>query len=188
MNGETSAKTWLVLVFQFPKGAGSQRVRIWRRLQGIGAIAIKSSVYVLPANEQCQEDFEWLLTELAAAGAEATLLESKLITGLDDAQLRELFIEARNKDYVALEEDIENIRVGIADDTNVTPEALQTMRQAHRRARKRMADIEAIDFFGANGQETAQAALWALEERLAAHESPESEGNLVKQQPEVNDL
>jgi len=173
MSASKSAKSWLVLVFQFPKGAGSQRVKAWRRLQSTGAVAIKNSVYVLPRNEQSQEDFEWLLAELSAAGADAALLESRLISGLDDQQVRELFDAARNKDYAEVKRDIDDAGQEL---TTATPEALQSARQALGRARKRMSEIEAIDFFGAPGHETAQASLWSLEERITSQETPASGG------------
>ena len=44
------------------------RVKIWRRLQGIGAIAVKNAVHVLPMSEEAQEDFEWLLREIEEGG------------------------------------------------------------------------------------------------------------------------
>jgi len=35
-------------------------VKIWRRLQRLGAVGIKNSVYVLPAGEQAHEDLNWV--------------------------------------------------------------------------------------------------------------------------------
>ena len=47
---------WLMLIHQLPPKPDYFRVKIWRRLQRLGAVAIKNSVYVLPKNEQTQED------------------------------------------------------------------------------------------------------------------------------------
>jgi len=185
MSTAQSAKSWLVLVFQFPGGAGSQRVKAWRRLQGTGAVAIKNSVYVLPRNEQSQEDFEWLLAELNAAGADAALLESRFISGLDDHQVRELFNAARNKDYAELQRDIDDAGQAL---TNATPEALQAVRQVLARAQKRFSEIEALDFFGAPGHETTQAALWSLEERITSNEAPASGGEDNMNEAPIVDL
>jgi len=38
---------WLLLIHQLPAKPDYFRVKVWRRLQLIGAVAIKSSVYVL---------------------------------------------------------------------------------------------------------------------------------------------
>ena len=168
MTAPQAGMNWLVLVFQFPKGSGSERVKIWRRLQSIGAIAIKNSMYVLPRSEQAREDFEWLVAELTARGADAALLESRFISGLDDLRLREMFNTARDRDYAELKQDIDTLSADLAPGTKAGPEALQSARQALGRARRRLADIEAIDFFGAPELEGAQASLWALDERLAS--------------------
>jgi hypothetical protein len=58
------ALSWLLLIHQLPAHPAYLRVKIWRRLQGIGAVAIKNAVHALPMNEETQEDFEWLLREI----------------------------------------------------------------------------------------------------------------------------
>src|SRR5262249_33053572 len=43
------------------------RVRVWRRLQQVGAVAIKNSVYALPLSDSAREDFQWIARELSAS-------------------------------------------------------------------------------------------------------------------------
>src|SRR5215813_10720652 len=96
---------WLLLIHQLPAKPAYLRVKVWRRLQALGAIAVKNSVYALPAGEQAQEDFDWLLKEILEAGGEALVCEARLIDGLGDAEVRGLFDAARDKDYAALAEE-----------------------------------------------------------------------------------
>ncbi|WP_448192987.1 hypothetical protein [Azospirillum sp. sgz301742] len=42
---------WLLLAHQLPPKPAYFRVKVWRRLQGLGAVAIKNSLYALPAGE-----------------------------------------------------------------------------------------------------------------------------------------
>src|SRR5437899_2730546 len=42
---------WLLLVHQLPPRPSHVRVKTWRRLQELGAIALKNSVYVLPNSD-----------------------------------------------------------------------------------------------------------------------------------------
>jgi len=42
---------WLPLVRQISPKPAYLRVKIWRRLQALGAVAIKNSVYVIPKDE-----------------------------------------------------------------------------------------------------------------------------------------
>ncbi len=55
---------WLLLIHQLPAKPAYARVKIWRRLKGLGAVTVKNSVYVLPANAETQEDFTWLVKEI----------------------------------------------------------------------------------------------------------------------------
>src|ERR1700727_1454994 len=93
---------WLLLIHQLPAKPAYFRVKIWRRLQGLGAVAVKNAVYALPANEQTLEDFEWLLKEIVEGGGEAMVCGARLIGGLSDQEVRTLFNAARDDDYEAL--------------------------------------------------------------------------------------
>ena len=109
MNVATSAvlaHSWLLLIHQIPAKPAYLRVKIWRRLQGIGAIAVKNAVHVLPMNEETQEDFEWLLREIEQGGGEALICEARLIDGLSDQEIRALFDKARDADYAQLVKDV----------------------------------------------------------------------------------
>src|SRR5215204_4555301 len=97
-NTETSGNRWLLLIHQLPAKPAYFRVKIWR-LQALGAVGVKNAVYALPANEQTQEDFEWLLREISEGGGEAMLCEARLIEGLSDQEVRALFNLARDEDY-----------------------------------------------------------------------------------------
>src|SRR5213075_2365161 len=93
------ADRWLLLIHQLPAKPAYLRVKVWRRLQALGAVTVKNSVYALPADEQTQEDFEWLLKEIAEGGGEAMICEARLIDGLCDQELRSLFNATRDADY-----------------------------------------------------------------------------------------
>ncbi len=44
------------MIHQLPPKPTNLRVRIWRKLQKLGAVAIKNSVYVLPATEKAHDN------------------------------------------------------------------------------------------------------------------------------------
>ncbi len=82
---------WLLLIHQLPPKPDYFRVKIWRRLQAIGAVAIKNSVYVLPFNDEAMEDFQWLRREITAGGGEATVCRASFVDGMSDRQMEALF-------------------------------------------------------------------------------------------------
>ena len=66
-----TAERWLLLIHQLPARPAYLRVKVWRRLQALGAAAVKNAVYALPEGERAREDFAWLLREIASGGGEA---------------------------------------------------------------------------------------------------------------------
>ncbi|WP_371349206.1 chromate resistance protein ChrB domain-containing protein [Ancylobacter sp. IITR112] len=168
---------WLLLIHQLPSKPAYFRVKIWRRLQGIGAVAVKSTVYALPANAETQEDFEWLLKEIVEGGGEAMVCEARLIDGLSDAQARALFDAARDEDYEAIVKEARALSARF--EAASTPEEKAEARTQTARLRKRVADVAVIDFFGATGRLSAESLIAELERRLA------EETDMAKEQPDA---
>src|SRR5262245_1632535 len=104
--GEIVSKApWLLLIHQLPAKPAYARVKVWRRLQTLGAVLVKNAVYALPSNEETQEDFAWVAREIDELGGEAFVCEAELVEGLGDIELRQMFITARNEDYARLAEE-----------------------------------------------------------------------------------
>jgi hypothetical protein len=160
---------WLVLIHQLPPKPAYLRVKVWRRLQALGAVPIKNSVYVLPNTEDAREDFEWMLREIQQEGGEASLCEARLVDGLTDDQVRTSFQTARESDYRTLATDVRTLaretlpRAG----RSLSEEARAQIEAALLRFRKRLSDIGKLDFFGAPGREAVEGLLSDLDGRLA---------------------
>jgi hypothetical protein len=159
-------RVWLLLLQQIPKTPGYLRVKIWRRLQRIGAVAVKNGVYALPRSEEHNEDLRWVMEEIVSGGGEATLVEAAFIDGLSDREVEALFHHARDADYAGLARQIRALakrvpsRGKIGDQRRVALEAqLKDLREAY-------AAVEAIDFFSSSGREATRGLLEELEKRL----------------------
>ena len=157
---------WLLLIHQLPPKPNYFRVKIWRRLQRLGAVAIKNSVYVLPKNDQTQEDFQWALREIVAGGGEASLCEARFVEGLSDAQVEALFQEARAADYDEVAKEARRVAEGPLDEGE-TPDGRRTQVEIDvARLKRRLAEVVAIDFFGAQGREIAAGLVSGVEARM----------------------
>ncbi|MEW6267828.1 MAG: chromate resistance protein ChrB domain-containing protein [Thermodesulfobacteriota bacterium] len=168
MEGAAAGNTWLVLIHQLPPKPASLRVKVWRRLQGVGAVPIKNSVYVLPSTDEAREDLEWVLREIQQDGGEASLCEARLVDGLTDDEIRSSFRAAREADYREL---ATQVRAFARDALPSRARALSTEQQAAvesalARFRKRFADVMKVDFFGAPGREAVEGLLADLDSRL----------------------
>jgi hypothetical protein len=156
---------WLVLIHQIPPKPNYFRVKIWRRLQRLGAVAVKNSVYLLPKGDQAQEDFQWVVREIAEGGGEAMLCEARFVEGLTDEQIEELFQAARSSDYHQIAEDARHIAKSFPHDLTAEKKRARAAAEVER-LKQRLAEVTAIDFFGAPGQEAAQGLVSELESKL----------------------
>jgi hypothetical protein len=159
-----SRDRWLLLIHQLPAKPAYFRVKIWRRLQALGAVAVKNAVYALPASDQAQEDFEWVLKEISEGGGEAMICEARLIDGLSDQEVRALFNAAREEDYDLLAKDARTLADTLRQ--NPAPSAKAEAKAQLAKLKARENQILAIDFFGANGREPLDGLLAELEDSL----------------------
>lgn len=160
-----SPASWLLLIHQIPPKPAYLRVKIWRRLQALGSVPIKSSVYALPNTEGAREDFEWILREIIKEGGEATLCEARLVDGLTDEEVQRSFHAARDADYGEIAEAARKIEKGLP--RKALPETHKAQLQTElTRIRRRLTEVARIDFFGAPGREAAEGRVSGLEARL----------------------
>ncbi|HVZ75489.1 MAG TPA: chromate resistance protein ChrB domain-containing protein [Polyangia bacterium] len=164
----STAPRWLLLIHQLPPSPAYVRVKTARQLQKIGAVAVKSSVYVLPNTEAARESFEWLAKEIAAAGGEATLCESSFVGGTSNEAIEASFHAARRRDYDAVGVEARAALRSLGRAARLTDEKRATGEAALARLRRRLAETVDIDFFGAPGREAVAALVAQLERRLVS--------------------
>ena len=145
----------MVLIHHLPPKPDYLRVKVRRKLQRIGAVALKNSVYVLPRSDEALEDFQWLRREIVAEGGEAMLLDSDFLEGVPNGVLEQMGREERDREYREFLETLDSLTS--PTDTDVA------------RLRRQLAEIVRRDHFGASGRDAAEFALRALSQR----ESPE---------------
>jgi hypothetical protein len=167
-SGPRSNGKWLLLIHQIPPKPDYFRVKVRRRLQRMGAVALKNSVYVLPARDETAEDFRWLLREIAADGGEATICEAAFIEGITQPELEAMFAAERDADYAELVVAVQ--RLGsrsepVSDDA----EQIADLATELGGLRRRLEEIQAMDYFGAPGRRAAERAITTVETRLSRH-------------------
>ena len=158
---------WLLLIHQIPIKPAYFRVKIWRRLQSLGAVAIKNAVYVIPRNEESFEDFQWILREIVEGGGEASICGVGFLEGLTDEQVEALFQAARDSDYAQIAEEARSL----LDSVPSTPAAMTDEEKAGlevvlTRLKKKFTTVTGLDFFGAPGRESTETVLEQLAARL----------------------
>jgi len=174
---------WYLLVHQIPPKPDYLRVKIGRRLQRIGALALKNSVYVMPTTSDALEDLQWIAREIEEGGGDAFIAEASLASqGLTDEAVRARFEAARNEVYDSIRMD------ALALHEALTRPAAKRGRHRAARAnddsaskrsreiaalRRRYDAVKAIDFFNASGATAAGEILVELERLVQPRDADE---------------
>jgi hypothetical protein len=124
-------------------------------------------VHVLPDREECVEAFQWLAQEIRQAQGEALVMHVEQFEGLTDAQLIELFRQARDEEYSEIETQLvalEQIISTLADD-----EDRSNPQDTLDKLRRRYAEIKRVDYFNSPSGDRIAARLAALHQTLVAN-------------------
>jgi hypothetical protein len=161
---------WILLIHSIPPRPAYLRVKIGRRLQKLGAVAVKNSVYAMPRSEGAREDLEWIAHEISSDGGEASLCEARFIGGLTDDAIEQQFRFSRQHDYM----EAAKLARGLVDKlVQAEKKSGKVASKRHAQAglalsrlKRRLQEIIAIDYFGAGGRAELEKLLATAEEKL----------------------
>lgn len=169
---------WLILVHRIPPRPLYLRAKMRQRLAGVGAVAVKNSVYLLPHGAEALEDLQWIAQEIVTGGGDAHLFAGDFVEGVAGEAAIAQFQEGRNGDYDALVADAH-----AAMKAARSAAAVVELAAAHTRLLRRLEQIRRIDFFDAERRTAAEKALAAIETRLQKDRKEET--RMLKAKPEL---
>jgi hypothetical protein len=155
-----AAHRWLLFVHQLPSTPSNLRVRTWRRLQQIGALAVKQALYVLPDSPNAREDFEWLKTEIEAAGGQASVFAADAVDAWSHDELIEEFRRSRQESYDGLAREATQLLKRVSRRSQAA-----LARRAIQQLKARLAAVERVDFFGSAGRDRVVTLIRQIEDR-----------------------
>lgn len=167
---------WLLLIHQIPPKPNALRVKIWRRLQQIGAVAIKQSVYAMPFTERSREDLSWTLKAIVDGGGDGSVSEVRFVEGLNDEQVIALFQTARKADYEKMIQEANMLIAHWSSDQAKNTRPVKDLALLSK-LQSRFEEITAIDFFQAPERGTADILLRELAHLTSSHKSIRDEQN-----------
>ena len=152
-----SQDNWLLLLYGMPSERGATRVSLWRQLKRAGALALKTSAYLLPDAPEHYERLQWLAQQVRDGGGEATLIRVRDIEGLPRAEIVRLFNEARAADYAEINSALQEL---IRRNKKRQEESLaHDLENLHLR----FEELRKIDFFNCPTADDAQMLLQRAE-------------------------
>ena len=177
MTPREAKQEWLLLIHQLPPRPTSLRVRTWRKLQKLGAVSIKNSVYVLPFDEKTHEDFQWLKQEVEGSGGEASLFRADAVEGATDEEIVAAFRKARDEEYARLAAKFDGLTGSVREQKRGGHLSAGRLAGYEAELDKLHAELERVvstDFFGARGRAAAMAAYERCQKALRASQERQS--------------
>lgn len=184
MGSREAKQEWLLLIHLLPPKPTNLRVRIWRKLQKLGALPLKNSVYVLPFGEKTHEDFQWLRQEIEAAGGEATVFRADSVEGATDGELVKAFREARDAEYDRLAAEFDGLAGTVREQKRGGHLSAGRLGGYEAALDKLHAELEravSTDFFGAKSRASAAAAYERCREVIRASQSRKGAGGVRRE-------
>lgn len=164
---QSGGARWLLLIHQIPRKPDYLRVKIGRRLERVGAVAIKNSIYVLPFSAQAVEDFQWVLREITDGGGEGSICRAEFVDGLTDGEIEQLLREARARDYEEITARARALLRVLPPGRTLGDDRRARVQSDLARIRSRLDAVSRIDFFDARASSPAASLVQSIQDRLA---------------------
>lgn len=171
---------WILLIHQLAPKPTSLRVRTWRKLQKLGAVSIKNSVYVLPFNEKTHEDFQWLKQEIESAGGEAAVFRANSVEGATDEEIINTFRRTRDEEYARVTAEFEALTGAVRGQkrgSHLPAGRLGGIKADLDRLHAELEHQVSIDFFSARGRAAALAAYERCLKAVRTSQAHETKGS-----------
>ena len=162
---------WLLLIHQLPPRPLYLRAQVRRRLNQVGALPLKNSVYVLPDTPTCLEDLQWIAQEAAAGGGEATVCRAEFVGDVVGVELRARFREAASGRFAPIKAALVKQLTELRRRTSRIPGAAATTR-LHRTAE----DALRLDFFQSDDGKEVKILMAATRKLLQPRATSDTRG------------
>jgi len=160
---------FLLLIVSLPPSPSSLRVRVWRRLRALGAVALKRTVYLLPDTLDNYEQFQWLGQEIQRERGETVLLRVDQIENMSRSDLIRLFHEARDPEYRHLATRYRKLMQALE---RKSAAASARIDRDLSQLQKDFVKLRELDFFDAPGRAEVERLREAIDMRKRPSEEP----------------
>lgn len=164
-------KQWLLLLYQLPAKSDTERVRLWRRLQKIGAVMVKNSVSAFPDTAFFRQIVVSIASEIVLNGGEAIVTEGNFIFGLSNESLAQSYNAQLDSDYKLLAQEIQDTTKKLSK----KPSSNDLMKSDHKRTKffSRLSELEKRTISPVDGKDRCKTSLDSFENKIAGAKAKE---------------
>lgn len=173
--GPAPVDQWLLLIYRVPSDPSRARVAVWRDLKRLGALYVQQAVCVLPDREDLRASIGKVRARIDELGGSSIFITLRDIE--DEARDRFVagFRENSAKEYAEIVEECDTKFVKEIEferfRENYTFEEAEEIRQDLEKLRRWLDRVEARDWMGADGRDTARRRVAECEELLEQFEA-----------------
>lgn len=171
---------WFFFSFSLPAKNQTGRMRIWRRLTGLGAVIVKNAFYALPVRADLHEQLSWLVKEVEGLGGEALFLETGPPANMSGKDIALKLTQARDADWQTLEQEL----LSLLDQARQPASDRSTLEASRRRLAKRPETLRSIDYFPSGRGERVEKLMAEVALLLSGEAAPDAAPALPALSPE----
>ncbi|UCD36334.1 MAG: chromate resistance protein [Nitrospiraceae bacterium] len=158
---------WLLVFYRVPAKPVSTRMKIWRKLNKVGALQLKGAVYILPYGEEHYEFCQWLMAEVSAMGGEGDFVATDRLEMLGNSEIAGLFAQQREADYRRIEKGLHEMEVRINSvKKGGRINSVDGLREELAGYVNELEDIGKIDYFPSHARRDVESKLTLISEEL----------------------
>jgi len=162
MNNISNA--WTLLVYKIPTHPTRLRLKIWRKLQSMGAVYLQDAVCLLPSRSDLDENMEYVADSIQEMGGTSHLFTAKSVFAEGADRLIESFRQLADSRYADITERIEKVQSSIASAASLT--ALESAEEELKRERIAYLKTRRVSYFGSDREAQVEQHLDTLRRSL----------------------
>lgn len=166
-----NSAAWILMFYSMPSKPERNRLRIYRKLQKEGTLALKDGVHLLPFSEDRLELFMWLHQEMKTLGGEMHFSIIEKFETLNDEEIIALFKLQAETSYKIIEQKIKKLNLELPLN-EATSKQEQNLEQAIKKIARDFESIHVVDFFESYKGKMVKESIKTLQAKLHATSSP----------------
>jgi hypothetical protein len=173
--GPAPVDQWLLLIYRVPSDPSRARVAVWRDLKRLGGLYVQQAVCVLPDREDLRASLGKVRARIDELGGSSIFITLRDIEDEARNQFVDGFRANSAKEYVEIVEECDTKFVKEIEferfRSNYTFEEAEEIRQDLEKLRRWLERVEARDWMGADGRDTARRRVAECEQLLEQFEA-----------------
>lgn len=162
-------QTWLLLIYTVPAEPSRKRAAVWRELKRAGAVSVRDGVWALPERRDTRDRFQRIAAKVTELEGQATLVESAHIGVERSADIMGAAQASSSHEYRELIDEAGHFFAHVQrerEHRNVTFHELEELEADLGKLRHWSEQVEARDYFDADGRTEVKQLLAQCEELL----------------------